>query len=282
MRRNARLVELRLFAARFEGAAASGVTAALGAYHNEDGGFGYALEADTRCPASLPIYVETALSMMATAGTCDRAMVSRACDFLSRTAAELGTSAAVPAALPVIEAYPRAAHWTAWTYEPALNPTAGLVGLLYQLGAEHPWRDAAAKYCWEQLDAGAGLSDAHTLWEVLVFLAHVPDQDRAQYHARRLAAGLAEVPMLHLGPESPGYGVSPLQLAPSPGSRWRSLFSDEQIEGHLRALAGAQDDDGGWPLNWEPPAGAARAEWRGVVTLEALLTLTAYGRLQVA
>jgi hypothetical protein len=208
-------------------------------------------------------------------------MVATACDFLSRTAAGLGTDGAVPPALPVIEAYPRAGHWTAWTYEPGLNPTAGLAGLLYQLGSEHPWRGSATRYCWAQLDAGAGLADAHTLWEVLVFLAHVPDRERARQHGGRLAAGLAEVPMLHLDPGAPGYGVSPLQLAPEPASPWRALFSDEQIEGHLQALAGAQEDDGGWPLNWEPPAGAARAEWRGVVTLEALLTLSAYGRLQV-
>ena len=33
-------------------------------------------------------------------------------------------------ASPVIESYPRAAHWTDWTYVPGLNPTAGLAALV--------------------------------------------------------------------------------------------------------------------------------------------------------
>ena len=35
----------------------------------------------------------------------------------------------------------------------------------------------------------------------------------------------------------------------------------------------------GWPITWEPPSQVAVFEWRGVVTLEALRTLTSYGRL---
>jgi hypothetical protein len=36
---------------------------------------------------------------------------------------------------------------------------------------------------------------------------------------------------------------------------------------------------GGWPITWEPPSEAAACEWRGIVTLGALRTLTSYGRL---
>ena len=41
-----------------------------------------------------------------------------------------------------------------------------------------------------------------------------------------------------------------------------------------------QQTDGGWPVTWEPPSEASRLEWRGIVTLGALRTLTAYGRLR--
>ena len=78
-----------------------------------------------------------------TAGATDEQLVSGACDYLAKVAAEADAGGAVPPAFPVIEGYPRAAHWTAWTYEPGLNPTAGLVGLLRQLGAKHPWIDEA-------------------------------------------------------------------------------------------------------------------------------------------
>jgi hypothetical protein len=278
----ARLLERRLFATVFLGQPGAHVVDALRGYQNDDGGFGHALEADLRCPASLPIYVEIAFQAMAAAGTADEDMIARACDFLAAAAASADAGGAVPPAFPVIEQFPRAAHWTDWTFAPALNPTAGLAGLLYQLGIDHPWRAQATEYCWQQLAAGDPPGDAHTLSEVLIFLAHVPDRDRANQHARAIAAQFADVSMLHLDPDAQGYGLTPLQLAPEPGSRWRSLFTDAQIDGHLDRLLKDQLDDGGWPISWEPPSQAATLEWRGVVTLQALRTLTAYGRISAS
>jgi len=278
---NARLLERRLFASCFLGQPAAGVVDALRGYQNTDGGFGHALEPDKRCPASLPIDVETAFQALATVGTIDTGMVTRACDFLAHTAEKAGADGAVPLAFDVIESFPRAAHWTDWTYQPGLNPTAGLAGLLYQLGVGHPWRAAGTAYCWQQLESGGLPGDAHALKETLVFLEHVPDRDRADRHAAALAENLACIPMIHLDPDATGYGLSPLDLAPLATSRWRTLFTDAQIGAHLDRLQKNQQDDGGWPIAWEPPSEAARCEWRGVVTLGALRTLTSYGRLTV-
>ena len=276
---DARLLERRLFASCFLGQPATGVVDALRGYQNTDGGFGHALEPDTRCPASLPIYVETAFQALATAGTVDHDMVTRACDFLARTAEQAGAGGAVPLAFDVIESFPRAAHWGEWTYQPALNPTAGLTGLLYQLGIDHPWRAAGTAYCWQQLESGGLPGDAHALKETLVFLEHVPDRDRADQHAAALAKNLADVPMINLDPDAAEYGLSPLDLAPVATSRWRALFTDAQIDAHLDRLQKKQQDDGGWPIAWEPPSEAALCEWRGAVTLGALRTLTSYGRI---
>lgn len=275
----ARLLDRRLFATCFLGAPAAGVVDALRGYQNSDGGFGHGLEPDIRCPASLPIDIEVAFKAMSTAGTLDETMVRRACDFLARTAAEVGASGAVPPAFDVIEAFPRAAHWTEWTYQPGINPTAGLVGLLYKLGVEHPWMRQATAYCWEKLESGQVLDDVHTFSEALVFLEHVPDRDRADGCAAELAGRMAEVPGLHLDPDAEGYGLSPLHFAPTSEARWRELFTAEQIEAHLDKLAGEQQPDGGWTISWEPPSEASTLEWRGIVTLEALRTLTSYGRL---
>jgi hypothetical protein len=275
----ARLLERRLFATCFLGAPGSGVVEALRGYQNEDGGFGQALEPDTRCPASLPVYVETAFQALAAAGVVDRPMVLSACDFLARTAAEANTKGAVPLAFPLIESFPRAAHWTEWTYEPALNPTAGLVGLLYKLAVEHPWREQAAGYCWEVLDSGAPLEGVHTVLEALVFLEYAPEGDRADDCAMRIASHFGEVEGLLLDPATPGYGLSPLHFAPTPTSRWRKLFTGAQIAAALDNLQHTQQPDGGWPLNWDPPSEAAALEWRGVVTLESLRFLVSYGRI---
>ncbi len=277
---NARLLERRLFATCFLGQSASHVVDALTGYQNDDGGFGHALEPDKRCPLSLPIDVEIALQSLATGrASAPPGMLSRACDFLAETATKADAGGGVPLAFPVIEQFPRAVHWTEWTYQPGLNPTAGLTGLLYRLGFDHPWRSAGAAYCWEKLESGYLPGDGHALSEVLVFLENAPERDRADKIADALRGNLSDLAMFNLDPGAEGYGVTPLDVAPEAGSRWRRLFTTKQIEGHLDRLAASQQDDGGWPIGWEPPSEAAVCEWRGVVTLKALRTLVSYGRL---
>jgi hypothetical protein len=276
LRAEARLLEQRLFDTVFHGAPAGGVVDALRGYQNEDGGFGHGLEPDKRCPASLPVDVEIALQTLVAAGATDPEMLRRSVDFLQRTAVD----GAVSLASPVIEGYPRAEHWSDWTYVPGLNPTAGLTGLLYRLEFAHPWRDEAARYCWQALENEPLPEDVHALSEVLVFLAHVPDRERADKKAAEVAERLPATSMFHLDPESEGYGLTPLNIAPTADSRWRTLFTDEQIDGHLDHLAQSQQPDGGWPVTWEPPSTASRLEWRGMVTLGALRTLDSYGRLR--
>ncbi len=280
--RYGRLVERRLFAACFEGAPPSGVLAAVAAYRNEDGGFGHGLEPDKRCPASLPIDVETALQSMAAVGAADPEVLAGVCGYLARVAQDAGSGGAVPLAFPVIEAYPRAAHWTDWTYAPALNPTAGLVGLLYQLGADHPWIAEAAAWCWSRINSGDLPDDAHALSEVLVLLAHAPERDLADAAAAVVRVRLENTAMFLLDPEATGYGLTPLNIAPLADSRWRGLFDEALIEAHLDRLVREQQADGGWPISWEPPGEAALLEWRGIVTLQALRTLASYGRLDAS
>jgi hypothetical protein len=48
---------------------------------------------------------------------------------------------------------------------------------------------------------------------------------------------------------------------------------------HLDALERDQQNDGGWPISWQPPSEASRLEWRGFRTVHALRTLGGYGRL---
>jgi hypothetical protein len=174
--------------------------------------------------------------------------------------------------------YPRAPHWADWAIPPSVNPTAGIVALLWKWDIEHPWRAAATAFCWEQIEAGLP-GDAHSFGEVLSFLAWVPERGRVDAVVSHLAGHLGALSMFRLDPADPGYGVSPLQYAPAPDSRWISLFEPSVIDAHLDALVAAQDDDGGWPIAWEPIGVAAERECRGVVTLGALRTLRAFGRL---
>lgn len=272
--REGRVLERRLFATLFENAPAEGVIGALRGYRNADGGFGHGLEPDKLCPASLAIDVEIALHTMAAAGRVDGELVERACAFLTT----ISVDGAVPLASVEIERYPRAPHWSDWTYRPDLNPTAGLAGLLHSFGVDHAWRATATAWCWSALEAGLP-GDAHALGEALVFLEHVDDAARAARVAARVPAHLDSLAYLRRDARDPSYGVTPLHYAPAPSSPWRGLFSDETIAAHLDRLEADQQPDGGWALTWEPPSRAATLAYRAIETVRALRVLTAYGRI---
>jgi hypothetical protein len=270
VRRDARVLESRLFATVFEGADPQGVVDALRGFQNADGGFGWGLEPDKRCPDSLPLDVEVAFDTLLTAGARDEEMVRRAVDWLDRTATADG---AVPLCGPAVENYPRAAHITEWTYRPDINPTAGLVGRLHRLGVEHPWREKAAAWAAAELTKGFP-EDAHGMHEALEFLEHSGDVD-----LDRIRDWLPKLANYRADAADPSYGVTPLNFAPTPDSFWKQLFTDAQVEAHLDRLIADQQDDGGWALTWQPPGPAATLEYRGIVTVGALRTLKAYNRI---
>jgi hypothetical protein len=274
--RNARLLERRLFAALFEGAPAAGVVDALRGYQNDDGGFGNGLEPDKRAPQSQPLDVRFALEILELAGADDEQLVRRACDFLATVSAPSG---AVPIVLPSIADYPRAGHWGDGVFEADLNPTAGIAAYLHAHGIAHPWRDAATRYCFEELERAVP-EDAHALREVLYFLEHAPERDRAEALVPAVAEALPRSRFYLADAADSSYGLTPLAFAPTPQSRWRSLFDNAQVDAHLDRVERDQQEDGGWPLTWEPPGDGARLEWRGYETVRNLLVLAAYGRLE--
>jgi len=270
-----RLLERRVFSALFEGTDADDALDVLRAYRNADGGFGHGLEPDKRVPDSQPLDVETAFQVMDALGRVDNDAVVGACGFLG------GLGAGVGCLTPAYRGYPRAPHWEDWALVPSLNPTAGIVALLWKWRVEHPWRESATAFCWEQLEAGLPL-DAHSFGEVLSFVAACPERERAEALSGQIAGRVASLEMFRLDPSSPGYGLTPLHFASAPDSPWITLFETAVIEAHLDALAAEQCADGGWPISWETLSGAAECDCRGVQTLWALRTLRAFGRLPAA
>lgn len=271
---NGRLLERQLFSHLFLGGRREPVLAALRAYQNDDGGFGNALEPDKRAPSSQPIDQEMGLRVLDDAGF-DAAMARRVCAFLTTiTTAEGG----VPFTIPSVNAYPHQDWWTAPEQPPAsVNPTASIAGLLHKHRVDHPWLGSATDYCWRAIEMGHA-REVHELLAVVLFLEHVPDRERAARAFDQLKGRiLAETA---LDPGAPGYVKKPLEWAPAPSSLCRQLFSDDVIAAHLAALAASQRPDGGWPITWPPLSPAQEAEWRGLVTLSALKTLRAYGRLE--
>jgi hypothetical protein len=143
---------------------------------------------------------------------------------------------------------------------------AGLLDLAEQVGAQDDGRRALAR---DPLD------DAHTISWALQLLEHVGDKQLVD----RVTGALPQARYFLADPDDPSYGLTPLDFAPTPASRWRSLFSDDVVAAHLDRLQRDQQDDGGWPLSWQPPGMAATYEYRTRETLDALRRLVAYGRV---
>jgi hypothetical protein len=271
---NARLLERRLFAYHFRGGSRQAVLAALRAYQNEDGGFGQALEPDIRCPDSQPVPVQHALEILDAVGP-DPEIVRGTCDFLtSITTAEGG----VPFVLPTARTYPHAPWWNADDDPPAsLNPTAAIVGLLHKLGVDHPWLKPATAYCWERI-AALHPSEMHEMGVVITFLRSIPDRRRAESELERLGQQLLGSGLV-ADISATDYVRKPLDWAPTPDHPLRPLFDEATIQANLDVLLAGQQQDGGWSITWPPISSGCELEWRGWVTLAALQTLRANGRL---
>jgi hypothetical protein len=113
---------------------------------------------------------------------------------------------------------------------------------------------------------------------VLQFLEHVPDRARAEEAFEAVGRRIQDE-LVALDPATPGYVKGPLEFVRHPDRLARRLFGDETIDLHLDALSAKQQEDGGWPITWEPPSAAAVSEWRGFVTVMWLDVLSGYGRV---
>jgi hypothetical protein len=274
--REGRLLEQRRFAAELDGEPPDGVVDALRGFRNPDGGFGHGLEPDKRSPRSQPLDVQLALQVLLRAGSAPTELVRPACDFLASVATDDGM---VPLVLDDVAAFPHAPHLRPEWFPPGPNPTAMLAGLLHALGATHPWPDLATETCLTVLERDGVEREGHSIHAVLVLLEHAPDRERADALLPAVADALPHASYYRADAGDPEYGVTPTDLAPTPGSFSAALFDDATITAHLDRLARDQQPDGGWPITWPTVSDATRTEYRGIRTVDAVSTLRAYGRL---
>ncbi|MEU7529737.1 hypothetical protein AB0A74_28695 [Saccharothrix sp. NPDC042600] len=275
---NARVLEQRRFAFLFDGGDAGAVVAAVVAYRNDDGGFGHALEPDGRGPTSQPLHTYTALTLLREVG--DESCVAGAVEFFASVANDDG---GLPNCLETAREHPRAPWWQVGTGTDLLM-TGLATSVLHSFGVEHPWLDKATALVWEAIHS---LEDSHP-YEVNAcarFLDHVPDRARAEVAAKRLGELVRAKGLVDLGAgEAPeGYAVGethkPHHYAPTPDSLARRWFGDDEMARDLDRLAAEQQDDGGWTFPWSAWTPVTTYEWRPIVTIEALKTLRAYGRI---
>jgi hypothetical protein len=272
---NGRVLEWRRFERLFRGGEPTPVRDAVAAYSNADGGFGHALEPDGRTPGSQPVAVALALQALDEADAWDTDLVAGACDWLERTAPAGGGATFVA---PSIEGWPHGPWWVPQDGLPASVLATGLIaGTLHARRVGHPWLEQANEIMWSLIEDPGGFGPYDTRG-ALRFLQFVPDRTRAEDALERLAP-LIEA-HVELDPDAPGETHGPLDFAPLPDSPARRLFDDATIERHLDKLAADQREDGGWTFDWLAWSPLAELEWRGYVTVEALVVLRANGRLE--
>ncbi|HZR48258.1 MAG TPA: hypothetical protein VFB06_01950 [Streptosporangiaceae bacterium] len=273
---NARVLDIRRFERLFAGGEAAPVRDAVAAYRNPDGGFGHALEPDSRTPGSQPAAVAMALRVMNEADCWDEDLVRGACDWLEQAAPAEGGAAFVQ---PTLSDGAWAPWWIPEEGHPAsLIATGMITGQLHARRFSHPWLDRATEVMWTRIDQLAGVGP-YDVRGVLDFLQYVPDRDRARKAFDQVGDLMLSQHLVTLDPGAEGEVHLPLDFAPEPDSLARALFDKPVIEAHLDHLAQAQLPDGGWMFNWLAWSPAAERDWRGCITVDTLRTLHLNARL---
>ena len=291
---DARPLERALFLFHFEDGSEDDVADALTAFRNPDGGFGRALEPDVRTPSSSALATALALRALAEIDAdAEEDLVPPAIDYLLETLdRKTLTWRPVPEGT---NEHPHAPWWhdedgsLAKTFgDFRIIPRVLLVAMLHHYAAHVPAMilnaltdavvDTIATV--DVLGTGGG-SDL----EYVLILAQVPG----------LPSGVRDLLVERLRHAVPTvvvrdpqkwteYCITPLRAAPAPTSVGADTIR-EVTEAYLDWILERQAEDGAWNPSWtwfgRYPEVWARAEreWRGVLTLETLLSLRAYGRL---
>jgi hypothetical protein len=262
----------------------SGALAALDGYRNADGGYGWGLEPDLRSPESQPGAALHAFEVFEEIAPATAPQAAALCDWLETITLPDG---GLPMALPLGSTAGSAPWWqSADPSVSSLQITSVVAGGAQRVAshhpavAAHPWLERATRYCLDAIDAIDEAPFAYVLAFSLRFLDAV-------HQSRPEAAGL-----LHrLGRYVPGDGrlrvrggtedemLRPLDIAPHPDRPIRELFAAEVVSADLDRLAAAQQDDGGWTVDYQRISPAGSLDWRGHATVRALDTLRRNGKL---
>jgi hypothetical protein len=273
------LDRLRLLHARGD-VGGDAVLAALDAYRNADGGYGWGIEPDLRDRTSQPAGAMHAFEVFAEIAPTTSPHATALCDWLQTVAFADGGLAF---ALPVADDTACAPFWAGADHtQPSLHITAAVTAMGQRVAKadpavrDHPWLAASTAYC---LDAIASRDRAEHTLELLYslwFLDEVADSvPAAADHIRRLGAAIPADGLLHVDGGLDDEFIRPLDIAPFPGTAVRTLFADRDVDRELTRLASRQQPDGGWPEEFASYSPVAALEWRGYLTVRAVTILDA-------
>jgi hypothetical protein len=253
--------------------------AALASYRNPDGGFGWALEPDSRAPASQPVAALHAFEVLEEIAPVTSPLAVGLLDWLDNIDLPGG---AVPFALPGGASPGSAPMWAgADTESPSLHMTCVVLSIAHRVArhdsevAAHPWLRRATEWAMREVASLQGPGDAIEFRYVLQLLDALDARDELE----RLGSHLPGDGTLPVTGGKPDEAMRPLDFAPEPDRPIRELFDAQTVEADLDRLEAEQHADGGWDVDWKHWSPAGALEWRGWATVRAVRILRANGRL---
>jgi hypothetical protein len=278
MATHARLLDRRRFEVVINAAPPEGALAALSAYRNPDGGYGWGLEPDLRATESQPGAALHAFEVFEDIAPATTPRAIELCEWLTSVSLSDG---GLPFALPIEETAGCAPFWAgADPTVPSLQITAVVTAIAHRVAAHdpaiarHPWLSRSTEWCLEAIEALGDEPHALELAFAIQLLDAVHDTDpRAPKLLDRLGSHIPDSGLVHVGGGLEDEMMRPLDFAPAPDRPARSLFSPDAISAELERLVEQQQDDGGWRVDFASYSPAAALEWRGHMTVRALSIL---------
>lgn len=282
MATHARLLDRRRFELLGGAADADAVLAAVDGYRNADGGYGWGLEPDLRAPESQPGGALHAFEVFEEIAPATTPHAAKLCDWLATASRPDG---GLPFARPVADPAGCAPFWVqADPAEATLQSTAFTAGVALRVARhdravrEHPWLAAATRYCFRAIRELSAPPHAIALSFAVQFADAAHElHEEAPALLDHLAAFVPADGLAPVAGGSEGETLRALDFAPLPDRPARALFADDVIEAELRRLAAAQQDDGGWRVDFASFSPSASLEWRGYATVRAVAILRRHG-----
>lgn len=287
---NARPLEAARFSHAFEGGSGQSVIRELQKFQNPDGGFGNALDPDLRAPESSALCTSIAFQVLrATQTTPDPKFTSSVIVYLlNNLNLEMGHWRIIPTSA---ELSPHAPWWRQTgrdgVYDGfSLNPTAEILGYLYDHQELVPSRllarlsDLTTHYV-----SNSERLEMHDLLCCLCLLKtpSLPSSMRTQLSGK--LASLFDSAVTWDPSQWKGYNLRPLQAIDDPESSFLK-GRQREVTANLDYEIQTQGDDGSWMPTWSWGNSfpddwlLAQRECSGVVTLEKLLLLQKFDRIE--
>ncbi len=280
---NARPLEKACLGFYFDGIGSNEVLSTLKVFQNKDGGFGHALEPDLRTPDSSVLATSIAFQILRSLPVEQSVsyIASSAIQFLLRNYDSGRMSwRIIPQSA---ENFPHAFWWDQIGREEVfsgfhLNPTAEILGYLPEFNPALGERVLSALRNLKEIEMHDFLCCKR-----LSESTHLDNLFRQSLFVE--LKRLLDSCVVTDSSKWNGYGLRPLQVANSPDSIFFERLQ-KPVEENLDYEIDTQDESGVWlptwswgdkfPDDWEK----AKTEWTGIITLEKLVLLKRFGRIE--